>query len=60
MSAPLSAERQPDDHPPDLALAHEVDHAREALRVAGRSTASIGVASVPVGSLSAQPQRALP
>jgi hypothetical protein len=30
------------------------------LRVAGRRTGSIGVASVPVGSLIAQPQRATP
>ena len=28
--------------------------------VSGRSIASIGVASVPVGSLTAHPQRALP
>jgi hypothetical protein len=28
--------------------------------VAGRSTVSIGVTMVPVGSLTAQPQRALP
>ena len=60
VSPPLERQRQPDDHALDLALATSSRSAREAARVAGRRTGSIGVTIVPVGSLSAQPQRALP
>ena len=54
-------ERQPDHHPLHLALgapAARAPRARAGSRA--RTTASIGVTIVPVGSLSAQPQRALP
>ena len=57
----MQRERQPDDDALDLALGDELARARVSpCFVAGRSTGSIGVASVPVGSLSAQPQRAEP
>jgi len=46
---------------PDLVVAATCERAEvTVLRVAGCSTGSIGVARVPVGSLSAHPQRALP
>jgi len=46
---------------PDLVVAATCERAEvTVLRVAGRSTGSIGVTRVPVGSLSAHPQRALP
>ena len=53
-------ERQADDDPVDVELGDKRAQPREATAGPGDSTASIGVASTPVGSLTAQPQRALP
>ena len=54
-------QRQPDDDPLRAELARRARRTRaKPLRVPGRRTGSSGVASVPVGSLTAAPQRALP
>ena len=53
-------ERQADDDPLDLTLGHERRQRLKPAAGAGRWIVSIGVTIVPVGSASAQPQRALP
>ena len=53
-------QRQADEHELGLALGDELASRAKPRLVAGRSTVSIGVTIVPVGSLIAQPQRALP
>ena len=54
------AEWKAHDDPLDAPVADEFVTRAKPRRVAGRSIGSIGVARVPVGSLSAHPQRALP
>ena len=57
---PRRGQRQPDHHELGLPLGGQLRSVASPRLLAGRATGSIGVTIVPVGSLTAQPQRALP